>query len=70
MGIESTSSVDVFTELASDGDKLVVRNSTGSRWFKITCDGSGDLVITDYLNNVVTILITETGSITPVAPNG
>lgn len=64
MAIESTSSTDVFIENDPDGDKLVIRYKDGSKWFKITCDSSGDLIITDNDDNVVT-LTTSTGTITP-----
>ena len=66
MGIESTSSTDVFIETDDDGDKLVIRYKDGSKWFKLTCDSSGDLIITDNDGNIVT-LTTSTGTITPSA---
>lgn len=67
MGIETTSSTDIFIETDSvDGDKLVIRYKDGSKWFKLTCDSSGDLIITDNDGNVVT-LTTSTGTLTPSA---
>ena len=59
MAIESTSSTDVFIETDSvNGDKLVIRNKTGSVWFKITCDDSGNLIITGNDDAVTTITTT------------
>ena len=58
MAIESTSSMDVFIEADPDGDKLVIRNKSGSVWFKITCDDSGNLIITGNDSQVTQITTT------------
>lgn len=58
MAIESTSSVDVFIETDPDGDKLVLRYKDGSKWIKLTCDSSGDLIVTDNDGNTGTVQTT------------
>jgi len=64
MATESSRSVDVFIEADDDGDKLVFRYKDGSKWFKIHCDSTGNLIITDNDGNETTI-VTSAGTITP-----
>ena len=56
MVTESTSSVDVFVKPDSvNGDKLVLRYKTGSKWILLHCDSSGNLIVTDNDGNTGTV---------------
>ena len=64
MAGESTPSADIFIETAVGGDKLVFRYKDGSKWFKLYCDSSGNLIITDNDGNEAKV-VTSAGTITP-----